>query len=227
MKVPLLATVVASPQGCVTLQRGDGQLRRYSRSGSFEVLIPSGTTSVDVDRSVVLAAADKEVHVFPVRGAPRVTRVGALVDAVARWKNKLVVAYQNKSFELVSGQSRTSLVLEGVPGERVELMRLGPRATLVVGFTNGMVGIWDLETRRLLDQVRIHGGVSRLLVKDNRLYAATSNGNHTVLDLTALAVDRCTLLREVWRKIPVVWKNGRGVVQNPPSGLSRHCRDKS
>jgi hypothetical protein len=124
------------------------------------VLVKSGTTSVGVDRGVVLAgSADKKVHLFRERGAPRVVRVGGLVDAAVRWKDGLVVAYQRKSFELVSGRSRARapLALEGTPGERVQLMRLGPKDTLVVGFANGMVGIWDLTTRRLLDRVRLHG----------------------------------------------------------------------
>jgi WD40 repeat protein len=222
--VPQLATVLASPGGCVTLQK-DGQVRRYRPNGSSETLIKSGATSLDVDRGVVLAAgADRKAHVFPARGAPRTVEVRALVDAMVRWKRALVVAYQNRRFELVSRGSRIPLDLEGIPPARVQLMRLGPKDTLVAGFANGMVGIWDLETRRLLDQVRLHGSVSHLLIEEDKLYAATSIGNHAVVDLKVLVVDRCTLLREVWRKVPMVWEGGKPVPRKPPD--NHPCTEK-
>jgi hypothetical protein len=84
------------------------------------------------------------------------------------------------------------------------------------------VGVWDLKTRRLLDQVRLHGFVSHLLIEDNKLYAATNNGDHVVFDLRALVVDRCTLLREVWREVPMVWKDGKPVTEKPPE--NHPCR---
>jgi len=46
----------------------------------------------------------------------------------------------------------------------------------------------------------------------------SSLGQHLVWDLDVLYAERCALLREVWKSVPVVWKDGQAVAKPPPAG---------
>ena len=92
-------------------------------------------------------------------------------------------------------------------------------STLIAGFANGTIGIWSLENGRRLLHERLHGPVAHLLIHYERLYAASTLGQHSVLDLSDFYRDHCELLREVWQRVPVTWESGIPRLRPPPEGL--------
>jgi len=88
--------------------------------------------------------------------------------------------------------------------------------TLIVGFANGVVGIWDLNDGSRLVHTRLYGAVVHLLIENNELYVATDLGRYLVWDLKVFYRDYCQLLRKVWKQVAVVWKDGRAVQRDPP-----------
>ena len=99
----------------------------------------------------------------------------------------------------------------------VKRIAVGPMDTLIAGFANGFVGIWGVRDGKLLAEGRVHGLIEHLLLENNKVYAASSLGQHLVWDLNVLYADRCTLLRQVWQRVPVVWRDGRAVAAKPPA----------
>jgi hypothetical protein len=91
-------------------------------------------------------------------------------------------------------------------------------ATLVVGYDDGTLALWHRADGKQLARTRLHGPVRHLLVESGVLYAATDLGDWLAWDLHALTADRCTMLREVWARLPVVWESGAAVVREPPAG---------
>jgi len=87
----------------------------------------------------------------------------------------------------------------------------------VVGYANGLLGIWDLESGKRLHHARLHGQLAHLLLEGGRLHAATELGSHLVWDLRVLGQDYCELMREIWTAVPVVWESGQPVLRPPPT----------
>jgi hypothetical protein len=93
----------------------------------------------------------------------------------------------------------------------------GPMGTVVAGFADGHVGIWNLEDGDLLDQTRLHGAAVHLLLDGTRLIMASELGDHRVMDLEAFHASHCALLRRIWKAVPVVWERGRSRLREPPA----------
>jgi hypothetical protein len=89
---------------------------------------------------------------------------------------------------------------------------------LVVGFADGFIGIWDRSGGERLFGRRLHGPVTRLLIEGERLHAISALGRATTLSLHALHRRYCSLLRELWQEIPVIWRRGSAAVVPPPQG---------
>ena len=100
----------------------------------------------------------------------------------------------------------------------------GPLNTVVVGYANGLVGLWDTRDGKRLAHARLHGPVVHLQLEDQMLFAATDLGHHLQWDLSVFSRDYCTLLREVWHEVPVVWSSGRPVAAPPP--IKHRCSSK-
>jgi hypothetical protein len=98
----------------------------------------------------------------------------------------------------------------------------GPASTVVVGYANGVLGLYSLADGGRLAEVQLHGPVSHLLLEGHRLYAATELGRHLTWDLDALHGDWCAVLENVWRRVPVVWSAGRAELREPPGCRSPH-----
>src|SRR4030095_9846597 len=93
----------------------------------------------------------------------------------------------------------------------------GPRGTVIVGYSGGVVGMWALADGKRLGQALLHGPVVHLLLEDQQLYAATELGQHLTWDLGVFYRDYCSLMREIWSEVPVVWSNGRPVAAAAPT----------
>ena len=66
-----------------------------------------------------------------------------------------------------------------------------------------------MENGEQQEAVQLHGPVAHLLLHRGKLHAATTLGDATVLDLEVLEQDYCKLLAQIWRQVPVEWRDGR------------------
>jgi hypothetical protein len=224
-KLTRLERVLAVRGACLTL--AGGRIQRHRRDGSVDTLVGSGATAMNVEGGDLLAAAGREVEVVPLAAGGRRRRSASYradpgVTALARTPSWLVLGYADGNMELLSlrtGARRGGFSFKEVPASPVERILPGAMETLIVGYANGLLGIWNVRTGRRLVHERLHGPVSHLLLKDGgRLYAATELGRHLVWDLGVLRADYCSVLRQVWAGVPVVWEGGRPVRREPPRG---------
>jgi hypothetical protein len=131
----------------------------------------------------------------------------------------LAIGYQSGSIDLLPRHpvpTRSPVTLRDTPPSPVERLIEGPGATVIAGFANGFIGIWDSGGGNLLHSRHLNGHASYLLLQNGTLFAASELGQHLVLDLSVLSLDYCALLRRVWDKVPVGWEGGRPVVRPPP-----------
>ncbi len=132
---------------------------------------------------------------------------------------KLVLGFSEGSVEVRAGHQEDviSRFLEGTFAAPVVELKPGPSGTILVGFGDGHLGLWDTETGVRLASDRAMGEIASILHRDGTAYVITSQGDHLSWDLSVFAQDRCALLREIWAFVPVVWDRGRAVSRPPPA----------
>jgi WD40 repeat protein len=213
--------VVSLPAGCLTLAPAGVAL--HDARGARRRLAGAGASAVawDPDRREILLAVKREVRVLDGAGARlRSLRADVAVTALAGTPRWIVAGYRDGNMELLArrtgrrraGQPR----FEGVSPSPVLRMVPGPGGTLVAGYSDGLVGLWLLQSGLRLDHARLHGAVTHLLLHGRTLHAATELGGRLRWELDHLEGDRCALLREVWRRVPTAWRDGRPLVLPPP-----------
>jgi len=218
-----LQRVVALATGCLTL--ASGRVRHVPITGESRTLVKGGASAMALGPGgkELLVAGQRKVRVLPLAG--KVTRTSYITDpgvsAVARGRDVFVLGFKDGSMELLDprpDQRRQRITFKDVPASPVERLMVGDMDTLVAGYANGTVGIWSVRTGRRLYQTRLHGPVVHLLRQGHRLHAATDLGHHLTWDLGLLRRDYCTMLRQVWGQVPVVWEQGRAVLRSTPVG---------
>jgi hypothetical protein len=235
-RIPGVERVLAFRNACVTL--ADGTVRIHERSARTREL-KQGASAVSLDRGRILVAAGGKVHVLAFKGTARaVHSIQAGVTALARVRRSgvtpgsarddwLVLGFKDGGIELKPtrpGGKKPAFSFEDTPSSPVVRLSPGPRGTLAVGYGNGVFGLWSLANGARLLHGRLHGPVVHLILKGDRLYAASALGQHAALDLGMLNTDYCTLMREVWKKIPIVWADGLPQLKDPPT--AHRCAGK-
>ena len=86
---------------------------------------------------------------------------------------------------------------------------------------NGTVAIWNLEDGKALHRAKLHGSVAHLCRQGAGLHALTELGDSLSLDLGVFEMDYAELLQRIWEHVPIVWKGGMAVVQEPPAKKKR------
>ena len=209
------------PDGSVALIAG-GKAQLVDRAGRARSLAAEAT-AVSWQDGALLVTTRRQILVLDERGRRKSTHssdIGA--TAAVRVKGWLAVGNQDGNVELTHVGGGVSKTLKNVPASAVTRMLGGPMDTLVVGYANGLVGIWSLETDDRLLEVFLHGPVQQLHLEGGRLYAVTALGDYAVRDLRVFVQGYCTLLRRVWQGVAAVWEGGRPVVRSPPAG--HRCR---
>ena len=155
------------------------------------------------------------------------------IAAIARIDaDHLAVGYDNGNIELLTSRTatpgdvpttRSGYSFERTPSSPVTRILSGPMNTLIAGFGNGAVGVWSWRDGKRLADGRTHGPIEHLLLENHRLYAASALGQHLMWDLSTLYDERCTLLREVWASVPVVWQDARAITVPPPAKHPCHA----
>lgn len=137
---------------------------------------------------------------------------------------RFVVGYREGNLELVrpdEAKTVQEVTFEQVPASAPVRMLTGPMNTLIVGYANGVVGIWNVDDGAQLARARLHGPTAHLLLEDKRLYAASTLGERLAWDLSPFYVEHCELVRQVWDQLPVVWRMGKPERRDPPD--SHRC----
>jgi hypothetical protein len=141
------------------------------------------------------------------------------VTSIARVGSSIAVGYRDGNIELLNdagARPGRRVVFDDIPAVAVERIASGPPGTLLAGFVNGIVGVWDLRTGAALLKIQLHGPVTWLACPAHTLYAVTELGDREAVDLDVLVREYCALMREVWKDVPVVWSEGRAVPAAPP-----------
>ncbi|HZO16727.1 MAG TPA: hypothetical protein VFB62_25800, partial [Polyangiaceae bacterium] len=222
-KIADLEDVVAVPGGCAS--RADGGVRIYARDGKVRQLaLQAEAGALAYARDRVLVAAGEQVVVFDATGNERervTTGVGVTALGIADIEGTplLVVGYQDGNLELfaLGGAATKSFTFEGVPSSAATRLVAGPRDSVIAGFANGTVGLWSLRDGKRLASGRVHGSIAHLVLEGGKLYAASTLGRVLSWELGPFYADRCTLLEDVWRKVPITWQSGRALESPPPS----------
>jgi WD40 repeat protein/tRNA A-37 threonylcarbamoyl transferase component Bud32 len=210
--------IAAIPGGCSVIKDGQATLHR----AGHPPLELAGNISIQ-GAGEVLALVGSEASLFDGQGrALGSFGSGAGVTAVAPFDQQVVVGYRDGGVELRGPGGQPPIALEDTPGSAVMRLSAGPSGTLVAGFADGTFGVWSAKSGVRLEQGSVHGAVRHLVMYDQVLVVASEVGSTVSVDLSVLTVDYCDLLREIWARVPILWRNQGGVEQPPDT--AHPCR---
>lgn len=214
-----LKNVRATSAGCLTLAQNHAQL--FSSWGNRSPLsLARSAQAISWSSGTMLVADEKEVTLFDPSGKRQADYpVDPGVTAMLLMKSWLVLGYRDGNLELVPlhpESKKPVYSFEEVPRSAVERLLEGPLGTLIVGYSNGIVGIWNTENGAHLASARLHGPVIHLQQQGTKLYVGTELGDYRVMDLSAFHLSYCDLLHQIWQKVPMIWEGGIPVERNPP-----------
>ncbi|MBL4687223.1 MAG: hypothetical protein JKY37_21685, partial [Nannocystaceae bacterium] len=224
-----IVDVRAGEDGCL-VRTEDGAMWLSEHGGLERLDAPGEVLAIgrfdDPSGTRALVATDSGVFDIGMATGARVVRPAEpSVTALARVGDALVFGYRDGNLrffpDATSGDGPRSF--ENVPASAVERIVAGPADVVVAGFANGAVGMWSGASGARLALGRLHGRVAHLAVDGTFLYAASDLGHVLRWDLAVLMDDYCTVLREVWDRVPVVWADGRVMVQ--PAPLLHACAE--
>ena len=213
--------VVPLRDACLTLAGGHARLHRRD-SAPREVA--QQASAVAWDGKEILIAARGRVYFLDEQGSPlRSVEAAPSVAALAHDGRHLVMGFDEGNVLVSPATGGQAISLQDIAPSPVTALHLGPAPeTVVVGFANGFLGIWSLRNGARLEQAQLHGAVTHLVAQQARIHLASELGDHTTLDLDVLREPYCSLMREVWAQVPVVWQHGLAVVQ--PAPADHACR---
>ena len=219
---PQVADVRAAAHGC--LGRTDEGAVWLAEDGSVRALATEAPVrAIDIaedgGEGRLVIATNNELIAEGADESARTTRpIEPGATAVTRVEGGFVLGFADGNIRrLVDDDSDRAQFFEDVPASAVERLIPGPPGTVVAGYANGSIGMWSTDTGSQLALGRLHGRVVHLAVEKGFLYAATDLGHALRWDLDVLVADYCAVLREVWDQVPVIWTEGRVVVEEPPT----------
>lgn len=209
-----LRRVIGLGNGCAAL--GQAGLLRYADAGLVETI--DGARAVARAGDGLVLATDHAVLVLGPGGErrahypnePGVTALGDLGG------DEIVAGYADGHVARVGRQARQAMTFADAPASAVTRFHAGPKRTLIVGFADGEVGLWDRLGGPQLEHASLHGPITHLSVHQSKLYVASELGDSWIWQLEPFYVEYCAFLRQVWRSVPVSWKRGMAEIQPPP-----------
>jgi hypothetical protein len=222
-KQPLsnIQQVEALPSGC--LVRAQNKSRLFTKDGNEIKLVSKyeTTSAVGWTGKEILVSSLDSLGMYNPNGTLKAEYKADIgVTSVARCGEWLILGFKDGNIERLSlnrSIGKDSHLFEETPASPVAYIREGPSNTVIVGYANGFLGIWNLQTGSLLDSARLHGPVRHMTLKNGRLYAASELGDHIALDLQVFEKEYCDLLKEIWQQVPIVWETGLPIKRPPPS----------
>mgnify|MGYP000088107722 CR=1 FL=1 len=190
---------------------------RYQSNGTWK-LIQKGSSLLKRTKDGFVVVANGQLSAFSDNGSQeRTLDVGPGVSAVSLWSKGGILGFRTGSVELLSSAERASSIrFEGLPASPVVQLVKGPMNTVIIGFANGLVGLWSLHSGRRYYSENLHGAVQHISFQDGMLYAVSELGEISIRDLRVFGAKYCELMREIWSQIPVVWQAGLITAQSIP-----------
>ncbi len=212
-----LDQVVATDHGCLTLDR-DGQVHHVDRAGAA-VSLYGGVAAIGWDGATLAAGEGRVVVGDALHGEHTTHAASPDVTAVHRVGGLLVLGYLDGTVEIldvVGSGTAPTVRFQDQPASAVLQILNGPQDTLILGHASGFAGVWSLDSGALLAGTQLSGPVAHMILREDRLFAASEVGDLDVVDLSILSRDYCDLLQEVWREVPTAWVSGAAATRAPP-----------
>jgi WD40 repeat protein/serine/threonine protein kinase len=219
--LPKAQAVVALAKGCAWHGKEGTELVRHGGE-RVRLQVASPTKLLGSARDGALLVSGLRVFRFDDQGRQIASwHGGEAISSVAEIHGKPLAGYEDGSFKVLDKDAK-GIPFELTPASAVRRLASGPANTVVVGYASGEIGLWSLHSGRKLLSARLQGSVEHLLVTDGVVYAASELGDHTIMDVRSLRRPACSLLRDVWAQVPVVWDRGYARRQGPPA--DHRCR---
>jgi WD40 repeat protein/serine/threonine protein kinase len=146
------------------------------------------------------------------------------ISAIAGRAGSTAIGFEDGTLEIRRKGGAQSFLFEGTSPAPVTSLLFGPKETLIAGFADGLVGVWDSNDGLLLRSSRLHGAVEWLAYEDKALLATSEVGDQRRIDLQVLGKDYCAILKGVRHNIPLVWRDGEA--RSPVAQDLRSCNTK-
>jgi hypothetical protein len=207
LHVPNAEKVQVVPDGCVTV--GAASAAWHTRTGPRD--LPPGTVAVAwSERRGLIAASGTDLYLVDSNGFHRQAGMSGGVAALLDTGETVVVGHDDGAVEVRTWSMPESIAsqFDSTPPATVSLLRSAAAGTVVAGFIDGSVGLWDPTSGRKHLHRYAFGQVIDALTTDLGVVAITDLGDHTSLDLSVLQLPYCALMRQVWAEAPLVWQDG-------------------
>jgi WD40 repeat protein len=223
---PGLRRLAAFSGGCLAATAD--RLRWWRPDGPTRELLQGAMGGISAAGSGALVASGAQVLLLDARAGQTASfSVDPQVTAAALTRDWLLTGHRDGGLSCRprrTQQRRPCPTLQPLPARQVERLLSGPAKTLVAGFADGTLGLWDTRSGLLLARDRLRGPVVHLRRRGAMVYAATDLGQYLVWDLGPLERPLCELLRAIWAEVPVRCPGGRCARAAPPAG--HLCRER-
>ena len=200
--------------GCALLSAG--KVTIYGIDGKLTRLASAARTIAKVNRELWLARSVGDgIDIHDAKGIfRRRLDYSGEITAMAGSDKTTALGFADGTLELHRGTGAQSFLFEGTSPNPVTSLLFGPRKTLVAGYADGLVGVWDLSDGSLLRSSRLHGAIRRLTYQQQTLRATSELGDQREIDLQVIGKGYCAILAGVRQSIPIVWQDGEARLPN-------------
>ena len=129
-----------------------------------------------------------------------------------------IIGFEDGTLGVRTAHGVRRVSLEQAPKRAVSALSEGPMGTVVVGYHDGVAGLWSLENGARLERLRLHGPIVSIALRDGHLHAESELGQSAVRDLSMLRAAYCDVMRAMWAESPASWAGGLPRVTPPPHG---------
>jgi hypothetical protein len=218
-RITHLKKIVALPTGCLSLANGKAIL--HPVEGLVKPLADNVTAIASNEKEIWIATANK-IYAFNDSGQSlfsfSIPKPG--VTAILPFDHKLLLGYFDGHLEEVSFELHNVFSFKHLstiaPFPVAELF-LGPMNTIILAYTNGLVALYNENNDQILLQFPLHGGAKYVFQSKDWLYLISELGEIRKVDIRPFKLSYCDLMRELWKYIPVTWKEGDVMYQKIPS----------
>jgi hypothetical protein len=211
--------LLVADDACVVLSGGEvsrftDQGRTQMVKGHARVLSQVGSESWVVAQQVLYRLDRRGAIVSKSQVDVDVTAVGGAGDAVLVGQRGGSVQLLPQGPGSAQERGRELRAFSDTASDAVTLIEPGPGNTVIVGFANGMYGVWNRQGMRL-QRGQIHGAVLYAVPGDRQsIWLISDVGESALLEMDVYRKPYCQLMEEVWRGAAVTW-DGERLVQQP------------
>ena len=214
-RISSLQKSLAHPKGCLTLSKQ--QVHLLPLSGPT-TKVASEVQFLERHGEHLLLAKKKKVFLTNLKGdIIQQFSTGPFVTALHLSPKWLYAGYRNGQIKAFHLQTKAQYIFTLTPKftSPLLLLKKGPSHTLFAGHASGDLVHWSLKTRSRLFQRRLHGAVQQLFFHKSKLLVISEQGSFLTQDLSTFEMNWCTLLKQIWQKVPSAWEDGKAIPRIP------------